>query len=224
MGIVLFVVLLPLAYLWGSVPWGLLVARLTRGVDVREYGSGKIGMTNVMRTAGVRAAVVVLLLDLGKGAAAPLAARGLSHFLSLAPTLGGYLEMSVGLATLVGHNWSVFIGFQGGRGTATGLGALAVLSPWSALMAVSLGVPAIFLSRYVSLGSLLGASSGGLATLVLSLAGVQPLAYGLYGAIGGPIVVIQHRANIQRILRGTEHRIGQAGRRLARPVARRDEG
>lgn len=212
MSVVLFLVLVPASYLAGSVPWGLLVARLVKRVDVRRYGSGNIGMTNVARTAGVKAGLAVLLLDAGKGALAVGVAHWVGSTVGASITTTAYLKMACALAALVGHNWSIFIGFQGGRGTATGLGALSVVSPWSGLAAVLVGVPVVALWRYISLGSIVGAVSGGLTSLALSLAGLQPLAYGLYGAIGVPLVVWRHRANIGRLLKGEEHRVGERAR------------
>lgn len=215
-GLLWSVILVPLAYLWGAVPWGLIVARLARGVDVREYGSGRTGMTNVMRTAGVRAGLLVLALDLAKGVTAVLVARALHE--------SSWLPAACGFAALVGHNWSVYIRFSGGRGTATGLGALLALSPWAGLASAGIGLPAVAASRYVSLGSMLGASAGGLTIFALSLSGIYPIAYGLYGLLGAPLVVWQHRENIRRILAGTERKLGQPAQRLQPPLASRERG
>jgi glycerol-3-phosphate acyltransferase PlsY len=220
----LFLALVPLAYVWGSLPWGFLVAWVRKGVDVREYGSGKIGMTNVIRTAGVPAGLLVLLLDLGQGAAPPLLAGFLAGRLDLSADAKSYLQAACALSALVGPNWPAFLRFQGGRGTAAGLGALAVLSPWAALVALALAVPTIGLFRYVSLGSIVGAGGGSLTALVLGLAGVQTLASGLYGVLAGTLVILQHRDNIRRLLQGTEHRLGQPGHRLVRTPAQQGKG
>ena len=111
---------LSLAYLLGSVPWGYYLLRWRRGVDVREYGSGRTGMSNVLRTAGGRVAVLVLVLDLGKGVLAVVLARVI-----IGTTTA---EVAAGLMTLVGHNWPVFLQFRGGRGIATGLGGLSIMA------------------------------------------------------------------------------------------------
>lgn len=108
-----YAAVLPLAYLLGSIPWGYFFLTWARGLDIREYGSGKTGMTNVLRTAGGRVAAAVLLLDLGKGVVVVLLAREI-----LGTTSG---EVTAGLLALAGHNWPVFLKFQGGRGIATGL-------------------------------------------------------------------------------------------------------
>lgn len=146
--------IVPLSYLLGAIPFGLLVARLVKRVDVRRYGSGNTGTTNVLRTAGVRPALAVLLLDAGKGVLAVMLAK----MVSSSPGL----DVAAAIAVLVGHNWSVFIRFQGGKGTATGMGALCTLSPLSGLIVLLTGFPFIVIFRYVSLGAIVGA----VATLV----------------------------------------------------------
>ena len=120
-----YLILVPLAYLLGSVPFGLIAGRLVANVDVRDYGSGKIGMTNVLRTSGKTAAAVVLLLDMGKGVLAVFIAR------LFFDSYGA--EAAAALAVLFGHNWPVFIKFRGGRGTASGWGGLLILSPIAGL-------------------------------------------------------------------------------------------
>ena len=148
-----YIVMLPAGYLLGSLPFGLILGKLSKGVDVRDYGSGSTGMTNVMRTAGAPAAALTLLLDMCKAVVAVLIARWLFD----AP---GAEALAGALAALAGHNWPVFVGFRGGKGTAAGWGALIILSPISGLVATLVGVPTVALTRYVSLGSILGTLSG----------------------------------------------------------------
>ena len=202
-----YALLVPLCYLMGSVPFGLLVAKFTKGVDVRSYGSGNTGMTNVLRTVGVAPGLAVLTLDLGKGIAAVMLARAVE------PSPG--LEVAAALSALAGHNWSVFIGFKGGKGTATGLGTVIAISPAAGLIVSALSLPPLVVSRYVSLGSIMGATTalGSIAALAvlapdLTL-GVSSTTYILYPAIGTPIVLFKHRENIQRILKGQERRLGE---------------
>ena len=203
------IVLVVLAsYLLGALPFGLLMAKLVKGIDVRRYGSGSTGMTNVLRTIGVVPALVVLALDAGKGIAAVFLARALDAGLAV--------EATSALAALIGHNWSVFIRFQGGKGIATGVGALCALSPIAGLIALAVGVPTIALSRYVSLGSVLGATTGAIAVPVLAMAdpsmplGVPSYGYAIYTSIGVPLILLKHRSNLARLLRGQERKLGES--------------
>ena len=194
--------LVPLAYLLGSAPWGLLVGKMIRGVDVREYGSGSIGMANVLRTVGIWGAALVVVGDVAKGALPVLLARLLAD----SPPL----EASVALAILLGHNWSVFIRFRGGRGIIPGVGALTTLVPLAGVAAL-VGVLVIAISRYVSLGSLVGTMAAVGTTLLLYLLGQLPLAHLLFALAGGAIIAVQHRGNVLRLVKGTERRLGQSG-------------
>ncbi|GBD11243.1 Glycerol-3-phosphate acyltransferase [bacterium HR23] len=203
----------PLAYLWGGIPWGFLVAKAVRRIDPRRYGSGSTGMTNVMRTAGVKAGLTVLALDLTKGALAV----GLSRWLMESP----WAPPAVGLATMAGHIWSPYLGLRGGRGTASGLGGLFLMYPPAGAIATLLGVSAIARTRYVSVGSMLGAVSGGLSLVGFALAGATPLPDALYGVVGAFLVVWAHRSNIQRLRAGTEHRLGEPPRPLTQAPAPR---
>jgi glycerol-3-phosphate acyltransferase PlsY len=194
-----YLVMLPLAYLLGSIPWGYLLLHWSRGVDVREYGSGRTGMTNVLRTGGGRMAVAVLLLDLGKGAVAVLLAREI---------LGTSGEVAAGLLALVGHNWPVFLNFKGGRGIATGMGALAVIAPIAAVIGMVVFIPVTLISRYLSLGSVTGVVTASLSLLALAVLGIYSTTYAWYAVIGGSVIIWQHRDNIQRLWHGTERRLG----------------
>lgn len=196
-----FLVFALVGYLLGSLPFGLITGRMATGVDIREHGSGSTGMTNVLRTIGRPAAALVLLLDMSKAALAVVLAR---LFLD-----SPGVEVVAGLAAIAGHNWPVFTGFRGGRGTATGWGGLIALSPLSALIATVTGVVAVAASRYVSLGSLLAAVSGAVALVVLSIAGSEPLAYAWFGVIGALLIVVRHKDNIGRLIKGEEHKLGQ---------------
>lgn len=197
-----YFLLVPGAYLLGSIPFGVLVTRLAKGVDVRQFGSGKTGTTNVLRTAGVRAGILVLLLDVSKAAAAILIARVLYD--------SPGLEAAVGISALVGHVWPVFIGFRGGRGSAPGLGALVALSPFSGLAAVVVGLPLLATFKYASLTSISGATVGAATLVVLSLVGFHPTIYALYGVVGGLLILVNHHDNIKRLLTGQERKLGQS--------------
>ena len=197
-----YLVMVPIGYLIGSIPFGLLAGKLVAKVDIREYGSGKIGMTNVLRTAGITTAAVVLLLDMGKAVAGVVIARLLFD--------SGGVEAAAALAVIFGHNWPVFIGFRGGRGTASGWGGLLILSPIAGVIATVVGVLLVGLTRYVSLGSIAAAALGSAVLIVLAVFyDPVPLVYSWYGIIGGTLIVVRHRDNIQRLLNGTERKIGR---------------
>lgn len=196
-----YLLMVPAAYLVGSIPFGLLAGKLVAKVDIRDYGSGKIGMTNVLRTAGVTAAAVVLLLDMCKAVAVVVAARLLFDSYGV--------EAASALAVIFGHNWPVFIGFRGGRGTASGWGGLLILSPIAGVIATVIGLGLVGLTRYVSLGSITAAALGSAVLIVLAVFyDPVPLVYSWYGIIGGTLIVMRHRDNIQRLLNGTERKIG----------------
>ena len=200
-----------LAYFLGAVPTGLLMGKLLKGVDVRQYGSGKTGAANVLRTLGGKAAAAIMLLDIGKGVAAVFLARVLAD--------GTYVEMLAAWAALVGHNWSIFIRFTGGRGISTSLGGLlAMASPWGAGTMVA-GFLTVALFRYISLGSLAGLAFAVVSLLVMALLGREPWEYFVYTAGTGALILFQHRGNIVRLLRGQERRVGEQGER--RPPLRR---
>ena len=201
-----YAVVLPLAYLVGSIPWGYFFLHWFRGVDVREFGSGRTGMSNVLRTGGGRIATSVLLLDLGKGVLVVLLAREI-----LGTTTG---EVVAGLLALAGHNWPVFLKFRGGRGIATGLGVLSVMAPIPAIIGAAVFIPITLISRYLSLGSITGVITACLSLLALALLGMYSTTYTWYAFIGGAIIIWQHRDNIQRLLHGTERRLGLPGTRI----------
>jgi glycerol-3-phosphate acyltransferase PlsY len=187
------------AYLIGSIPFSFLVARAFGVHDVRQVGSGNVGATNVLRSAGKAAGALALVLDVGKGAAASaLAGR-------LAPGEAA-LPAAAAVAAVVGHMFPVWLRFQGGKGVATGLGAFAPLAPMAALGAIAVFAVVALATRFVSLGSVAGGVV--LAGLALSLRGPDPVAAG--AALSAALVVFRHRSNLRRILRGTERRVGQA--------------
>lgn len=202
------------AYLFGSLPSGYWTGKLLKGIDIREHGSKSTGATNVLRTLGKGPAIAVLLIDVLKGAAAILFARWFytipAVVSAIPPTLSlqTWLPWLVTLAALmavVGHSRSVWIGFTGGKSAATGLGVLLAMA-WQ----VGVGILLVFvlvlaISRIVSLGSMAAV----VAAIALMWAFHQPLAYQLVTIVGGLFVIWRHQANIQRLLAGTEPRLGQ---------------
>lgn len=193
-------VVLSLSYLLGSMAWGYILLRWRRGLDIRDYGSGRIGMSNVLRTAGGKSAGVVLALDIAKGVLAVMLAREV-----IGTTTA---EVTASLVVLVGHNWSVFLGFRGGRGILTALGGLSIMTPIPAILATAAFLATAFLSRYISLGSIFGVIIGGLSVVGLALAGWYSETYMLYALLASAMIIWQHRDNIKRIRQGNERRLG----------------
>jgi acyl phosphate:glycerol-3-phosphate acyltransferase len=209
---------LVIAYLFGSMPTGYLAGKLLRGIDIREHGSKSTGATNVLRTLGKWPALAVLIIDVLKGVAAIMVARWfypwLYAVLSTTPPTAFDLQIWVpwavclaGLAVLLGHSRSIWLNFTGGKSAATGLGVLLAMS-WP----VGLGAATVFgvvlaIFRIVSLGSILAA----LTAIVLVCGLEQPLPYRLLVIAGSIYVIVRHRANIQRLLAGTEPRLGRLG-------------
>ena len=190
------VLVLVLAYLFGSIPAGVLVAR-TYGVDIRKVGSGNIGATNVLRTLGWGPALVVAFFDVFKGGIAVLIARasGLEDWL-----LGG-----VALAAILGHNYSLFLGFKGGKGVATSFGTLLFLDPILALWTFPIGVSVMLITRYVSAGSM----AGSVAATVLALALGRPPWEVATVFLMAALIFWTHRENLKRLWEGTERRLGE---------------
>jgi glycerol-3-phosphate acyltransferase PlsY len=184
----------------GSIPFGYLAGRLLQGIDLRNIGSGGTGATNVLRTLGKKASAAVLILDFLKGLLPVLAARWMDA--------GDWWIAAVAIATVVGHCWSPFIAFRGGKGVATGGGAAIALFP-PVLLVVPVVLLIIWQSRYVSLGSLIGA---GLAVVLAAVAAATgQLAWASVAAIAviAAIIVFRHRDNIDRLRSGSERQLGQ---------------
>jgi glycerol-3-phosphate acyltransferase PlsY len=202
MPVILAIVAAVVGYLIGAIPTGLIVGRVYKNVDITRVGSQRTGATNVLRTLGPGAAAIVFLGDGLKGVLAVVIANALTNGDALAASLAA-------LGAIVGHSYSIFIGFRGGRGVTPGLGALLVLAPLAALIAVALGAVLIVLTRYVSLGSIVGAASGGIVLSLLALIGLEPRPYLLYGSVAAAFIIVSHRDNIARIVSGTERRLGE---------------
>ena len=201
-----YAVVAALSYLLGSVPWGYLLLRLHTGEDVRDYGSGRTGMTNVLRTGGGKIAATTMALDVAKAALAVLLARAVIGT--------NEADVVAGLLVLVGHNWPVFLQFRGGRGILTGLGGILMMAPVAAAVATVTFLIITLVSRYVSLGSVVGVTIGCLFMVALTLVGMYSGVYAVYAVIGGAIIIWQHRDNIQRIRQGNERRLGNPARKV----------
>ena len=188
-------------YLLGAIPGGFLMGRLTRGIDVRSYGSGKTGATNALRTLGLWAALAVLLIDVGKGALAVSIARLLSD--------SAWAQAVAGMGVVVGHVWPVWLGFRGGRGVSAAYGSLLAMNPLVGLVLLPIAAAIVGATRYVSLMSIATASVGGVLFLALAIAGVLPFAYAAFAIAVAVLIILLHHDNIQRLLTGTERKIGQ---------------
>jgi acyl phosphate:glycerol-3-phosphate acyltransferase len=190
------------AYLVGSIPFAQLLSR-RRGIDLRRVGSGNVGATNVLRTLGVRPAVVAMMLDAVKGTIAVLVAQRLTHGVA-APVMAG-------LASMIGHVYPVWLRFRGGKGVATAAGAFAVLTPVAVAAAMGVFLLTVALTRFIYVGSMAAA----LTLAGWAIASDAPAVVGIGAAIGAALVLVGHRANVLRLVAGTERRIGQRGIRDA---------
>jgi acyl phosphate:glycerol-3-phosphate acyltransferase len=191
-----------IGYLLGAIPTGMVVARVYRNVDLTAHGSGRTGATNVLRTLGSGAAAVAFAGDFLKGV---LAVAAVKFFIAPDNT---WVEMVAAIAAVVGHSYSVFIRFKGGRGVVTGFGASLVAAPVLMLVAFGIGVLLVLLTRYVSLGSVVGAILGGLLMCGLAYAQADP-AWALWGVLVGGFIVVAHKDNIERLLAGKERKLGE---------------
>jgi glycerol-3-phosphate acyltransferase PlsY len=199
--------LLLAAYLIGAVPTSYIVARLVRGIDLREHGSGNLGATNAFRVLGWRAATPIFIVDVAKGFL-PV------HFF---PQLDGaapaWWALAYGAAAIIGHMFSVYVGFRGGKGVATGAGVFLALAPLAALGGLVIWSALVFATGYVSLASIAAAAA---LPLLVALTGAPLPVLGLSLALG-LFVIYAHRANIGRLRRGEEHRFRRG--RGAHPTA-----
>lgn len=196
-----------LGYLLGAVPFGLIAGRLAGGLDLRQLGSQRTGATNALRALGARWAAAVLLLDIGKGAAAVLGAGLL--YRSDGFVAVEWVAATAGLAAVIGHTWSFFIGLRGGRGVATTAGGLLASAPLSVAVLLPVVLAVIWRTRYVSAGSLAGALGAPVITALLGWLGLNGWAAVGYALAAGLLVTWSHRDNIARLRAGTERRIGE---------------
>ncbi len=184
------------AYLIGSVPFALILARRW-GADLRQVGSGNLGAANVLRSSGVKAGVLVALLDMSKGAVSVALAQRLSQGAADATA-------AAGVAAIIGHIYPVWLGFRGGKGVAAACGVFAMLTPVAVVPALATFTAGIWVTRYISVGSVL-------ASIVLppvAYALGSPLSAVIAASVASVLIVFRHRSNILRVRQGTERRIG----------------
>jgi acyl phosphate:glycerol-3-phosphate acyltransferase len=208
-----------IGYVIGSIPFGYLIVKLVKGVDIRTQGSGRTGGTNVFRVAGFPAGFATALLDIGKGVVTVLLVR---HFI---PGTQGWAEALAGTGVVLGHNASLFIGFRGGAGGATSVGTALALWPLGGLPALVIGLFTLFVIGYASLATILSALAvalvftyGALASAPLASggSGVVPVSYAVFGWAIVILVVIALRPNITRLAAGTEKRVSVFNRSAER--------
>lgn len=194
-GILHFLLGFVLGHICGSVPSGLWLVQAFHGIDIRNYGSKNIGTTNVFRTVGPKTAVLVLIADAFKGI---LAVGIMSYFFH-----NPLLDVVTALGALLGHNYSLFLGFKGGKGVATALGLLIFMMPNVAVASFGIWLVCVLLTRYVSLGSIMAA----IFTPPLAWYLGYPSAYVIFSVVAAFFVVLRHKENIHRLLTGTESKI-----------------
>ena len=187
-----------ISYLMGSISFGFLLTWLIKGVDIRDYESGNAGATNVSRVLGKKIAVLVLLLDGLKGAAAV----GLAYWLSGS----AFVMATSGLAAIIGHNWPIFLRFRGGKGIATTFGVTLSLAFVPAIIAGLLAIMVISITRYVSLGSLISTSLLPFVILIFTQFQQVPFVYFWVTLVMAGLAIYQHRKNIRALLKGTERK------------------
>ena len=186
-----------LAYLLGAIPWAFFAGKLLKGIDIREHGSGNMGTTNTFRVLGKEAGIAVLVGDVLKGAVAALI--GLWAF-------GEWGSIIAGLLAIAGHSWNPFFGFKpSGKGVASGFGIILVIMTKITLLAVSAFLIVLLLTRIVSMSSVAGALTVFITVLIFP----EPLPYRVFGIVAASLVILRHRTNFQRVLKGTEPRIGK---------------
>jgi len=195
-----------IGYFSGSLPWGLWLGRWFRGVDVRSMGSGNLGATNVYRALGPVLGITTLVLDMLKGAL-PVWIVSALPFAAAFPGGAEWCRLAVGFSAIAGHVWTMFAGFRGGKGVATTAGVLLALSPVAFLAFGLVFVATVAITRYISLGSMLGAATFAVALGLLSPSGFASPTFA-FGALVALLVVARHKENIGRLLRGEERRFG----------------
>lgn len=209
-----------IGYAIGSVQFGLIVGRITRGVDIREFGSGATGTTNVIRTSGAKAGALVMVLDIGKGVAAVFIGLGLAHLAGITPNDDrAWVPAAGGIAAVAGHVWPLWAGFRGGKAVASGFGAALSMNPIAAAAMLPFAAIIVLSTRVMSMMTITMTVVLAVLYIVLAALDISPPAYAAYAVAAAAIIVYKHRANIERILAGTEPKIGKGGEKRADAAA-----
>lgn len=211
-----------LGYLLGAIPCGLLIGKALKGIDVREFGSGKTGASNVLRTAGARAGVLTMIADIAKGILTVFSAHWVigSEAISLGNLRLDFetAQVIAVFSAIIGHNRSVYIKFGGGRGVDTFFGGLIGMSPIVGLGCGIFTLALMGVTRYVSLGSILGTVTALLVVLSLTLLKKQPVEYLIYVTLAASLILFQHHDNIQRLLAKKERKLGDKAEKISNPT------
>ncbi|MDC0804234.1 glycerol-3-phosphate 1-O-acyltransferase PlsY [Clostridium paraputrificum] len=196
-----YIIIAVVAYLLGNISTSYIVAKRIAGVDIRTQGSGNAGSTNVLRTLGKRAGAMTFLGDVLKGVMAVLISEFAARLVGIDTLLAGYLAV---ICVVAGHNWPAVLGFRGGKGVATSLGAMLAVNPVITLMCLAVFILVVAITKYVSLGSVVGIGCSPIfMIMVKNKAGL------IVALLLTASVIYNHRANIKRLLNGTERKIGQ---------------
>ncbi len=207
-----FVLVAVIGYLMGAIPFALIISKRMAGIDISKRGSGNLGGTNVLRVLGFKAGAIVMALDLAKAFAPVMLARFIigDSVLSIAGFTINWQwgQVITALMVMVGHSWSVYIKFRGGKGAAAYFGSWFAIWPVAALVGGVILIVTVLLSKYMSLGSIIGSLSILCLFMVLTLTDMSPPVYLIYSLIAAALIVYQHRSNISRLQAGTENRMG----------------
>ncbi|MBM3155423.1 MAG: glycerol-3-phosphate 1-O-acyltransferase PlsY [Chloroflexi bacterium] len=213
-----FVLVALIGYLVGAIPFAFIISKRIAGIDISKHGSGNIGGTNVLRVLGLKAGAIVMALDLTKAIVPVLLARFIigNSILTIAgfPLNWQCGQVITALAVMVGHNWSVYIKFRGGKGAAAYYGSWLAIWPVATLVGGAILILTVWLSKYMSLGSILGALGILCLFMVLTVTCGSPPAYLIYSLVAAALIVYQHRSNISRLQAGTEARMGQKSTKI----------
>ena len=210
-----FVLVAVIGYLMGAIPFALIISKRMAGIDISKHGSGNLGGTNVLRVLGFKAGALVMALDLAKAFVPVMLAKFIigDDVLSIAGLTIDWQwgQVITALMVMVGHSWSVYIKFRGGKGAAAYFGgwfAIWPVGPVAALIGGVILIVTVWLSKYMSLGSIIGSLSILCLFMVLTLTDISPPIYLIYSLIAAALIVYQHRSNISRLQAGTENRMG----------------
>jgi acyl phosphate:glycerol-3-phosphate acyltransferase len=196
-----YLIIILISYCIGSISTSYIIAKRMMGVDIRTQGSGNAGSTNVLRTLGKKAGIMTFIGDLLKGVIAVFIAKLLAYITHMDAVNAAYIAV---IFVVIGHNWPVFLGFRGGKGVATSLGAMMAVNPIIALSCFAFFILIVYITKYVSLGSVLSICTS--PVIMLCIGNYKGVAVTLFLSIS---VVFKHRENIKRLLNGTERKIGE---------------